>query len=209
MTKEELQAFEEDIADIYKTGSIRGPIHLRDNTEDFLIELYKDINKEDYVFTTWANHIEAILKLGETEPVKERILSGDSMAMNFRSHNFFTSAIVSGVSPIAVGVAYALKLQNKSNKVYCIIGDMAFLTGGTNECIRYSINFDLPLHWVILDNDKSVCTPTRESWGGEDLDELIEFFQNRISRRCNNTKLTHYKYTSKFEHSGVGAFVAF
>ena len=44
MKKEELIIFEKDIADLYKQGLIRGPIHLRDGNEDILIEIFKNKN---------------------------------------------------------------------------------------------------------------------------------------------------------------------
>ena len=45
MTKEELIAFEQEIADIYCAGKIKAPIHLSDGNEDQLIEILLHIVK--------------------------------------------------------------------------------------------------------------------------------------------------------------------
>src|SRR5688500_8752557 len=84
--------FENEIAEIYKTGVIRGPIHLRGGNEKQLIQIFKHIKKDDIVLATWANHLEALLHGVPRDKVKKRILEGHSMAMNFVEHNFYTSA---------------------------------------------------------------------------------------------------------------------
>ena len=91
MNKQELIDFENEIAELYKVGKIRGPIHLRDGNEDILIKFFQKIKKDDYVFATWANHLEALLKGIPKEKVKEIILEGESMSMNLPEYNFYNS----------------------------------------------------------------------------------------------------------------------
>lgn len=207
MNKKQLVDFENDIAEIYKTGAIKGPIHLRDGNEEVLLDIFNYIFDKDYVFSTWANHLHALLKGVPPEKVKARILEGESMAMNFPEHNFYTSAIVSGICPIATGVAGALKAQRKKNRVFAFIGDMTFLTGIANECIRYSINHDLPITWIVEDNNKSVDTPTNEAWGDYAYVEYIHL--KELSKACSKCQITYYKFKSTFPHSGIGQFVSF
>ena len=37
-------------------------------------------------------------------------------------------------------------------------------TGIAHECIKYSRNKKLPIHFIVEDNGKSVCTDTRKTW---------------------------------------------
>ena len=53
--------FENEIKQIYEKGSIRGPIHLMNNSEDYLIKIFSYINKSDMVFSYWRNHLHALL----------------------------------------------------------------------------------------------------------------------------------------------------
>ena len=52
VTKEEIIAFEKEIADVFATGVIRAPVHLRAGREDDLIKIFKDhnIGDDDYIF---------------------------------------------------------------------------------------------------------------------------------------------------------------
>jgi TPP-dependent pyruvate/acetoin dehydrogenase alpha subunit len=127
-----------------------------------------------------------------------------SISLQYPEHNFYTSAIVGGICPIATGVAYGIKLQKKSNRVYVFIGDMTALTGIATETIRYSINFNLPITWIIEDNGLSVETNTEETWGNSVKSELSSFFTGQA-----NAKVLYYKYHKTYPHAGVGRFVNF
>ena len=52
VTKDEILAFEKEIADVFATGVIRAPVHLRAGREDQLISIFKEhhISDDDYVF---------------------------------------------------------------------------------------------------------------------------------------------------------------
>jgi TPP-dependent pyruvate/acetoin dehydrogenase alpha subunit len=110
LESKELIEFEKEIADIYEAGKIKAPVHLRDGNEDKLVEIFKNLNvsREDYVFSTWASHLHALLKGVPKEQVKKDILEGRSITLHYADHNFYSSAIVGGISPIATGTALAL-----------------------------------------------------------------------------------------------------
>ena len=208
-SKQELIDFENSIAEIYKSGVIRGAIHLRDGNEDVLIDIFKNVKSEVYVFATWANHLEALLKGIPPESVRARIMAGDSMAMNFPDYNFYTSAIVGGICPIAVGVAAGLQMKSSDQRVWCFIGDMALRTGIAHESIMYSIGHDLPISFVVADNGKSVCTPTQKVWGSVSTTSLVDYYTSLADYTDNGFAILYYEYESKFSHSGVGQFVSF
>tara|TARA_R110000824_G_scaffold242903_2_gene431553 strand:+ start:5193 stop:5822 length:630 start_codon:yes stop_codon:yes gene_type:complete len=209
MTPAELRAFEKDIEKVYETGSIHAPVHLRNNNEQDLCSIFKSykINRKDYVFSTWASHMHALLKGVPPEEVKKKILDGKSITLHFPKHNFYSSAIVGGICPIAVGTAWQLKGSDTKARVFCFLGDMSFLTGVASESIRYSINHDLPITWVIEDNGKSVGTPTEEAWGGE-TQEWYRIYK-ALGKFRKNFDITYYKYKMGYPHAGTGTFVEF
>jgi hypothetical protein len=77
---------------------------------------------------------------------------------------FICSSIVGGIPSIAAGIAFAIKLQNKNNHVWCWVGDMSAETGAFHEAYKYSLNHNLPITFIVEDNKKSVCTPTPDVW---------------------------------------------
>ena len=199
MKKKDLINFENDIAHAFNSGKIRAPIHLYSNNEDFLIKFFKKIKKNDWVFCSWRSHYQCLLKGVPAEILKNEILDGKSISLCFPEYKIYSSAIVGGSIPIAVGIALSIKRNKQKEKVYCFMGDMTSETGIAHECIKYSKNHKLPIHFIIEDNKKSVCTDTRKAWSTKKLS-----YQNRSDKY-----VTYYKYKLKYPHAGVGKRVQF
>lgn len=196
ITKKELIDFELEIKKIYEAGKIRAPIHLSGNNEDQLIKIFKNIKRNDWVFSTWRNHYHALLKGIPKDWLKKEIIAGRSMGINNIKHRFYSSAIVAGIIPIALGVAKSLKIKKKSssNKVWVFIGDMTFETGIFHECYKYAKNHKLPIKFVIEDNGLSTNTPTKKVW---------------IKKSKIPKDIIYYKYKRKFPHHGTGGWILF
>lgn len=199
-TKQELIDFEKEIAAIYESGAIRAPIHLRDGCEEQLIDIFKNIDPMDFVFSTWASHLHALLHGVPRELVKEHILAGRSITLCFPEFRFFTSAIVGDIAAPSVGVALALKRRGSKQRVWCFLGDMAVMTGAANEAIRYSRNWDLPVTFVVEDNQRSVGTPTADVWNQSAESYVAEL---------RSPNVLYYNYELSYPHSGTGVFVSF
>ena len=200
MNKKELILFEEEIADLFNKGKIRAPVHLYQGNEDKIIEFFKRINKNDWIFCSWRSHYQCLLKGVPKEEVKKEIIEGRSISLCFPKQKIYSSALVGGSVPIAVGTAMSLKLKKEKNTmVYCFMGEMTSETGIAHECIKYSINLDLPIHFIIEDNEKSVCTDTRSTWKLKKLS-----YEGR-----NDKFITFYSYKSKWPHAGAGKRIQF
>ena len=200
MNKKELILFEEEIADLFNKGKIRAPVHLYQGNEDKIIEFFKRINKNDWIFCSWRSHYQCLLKGVPKEEVKKEIIEGRSISLCFPKQKIYSSALVGGSVPIAVGTAMSLKLKKEKNTmVYCFMGEMTSETGIAHECIKYSINLDLPIHFIIEDNEKSVCTNTRSTWKLKKLS-----YEGR-----NDKFITFYSYKSKWPHAGAGKRIQF
>ncbi len=199
MNKTKLIKFEEDIAKLFNAGKIRAPIHLYHGNEEKIIKVFKKIKSKDWVFCSWRSHYQCLLKGVPEEDIKKEILSGRSISLCFPKYNIFSSAMVGGSLPIAVGTAISIKKKNKKNKVFCFMGEMTSETGIAHECIKYSRNHKLPIHFIIEDNKKSVCTDTRKVWK-----------QKKLSYQGYSDKyITYYHYNLKYPHAGAGKRVQF
>ncbi len=194
INKKDLINFELDIKKIYEAGKIKAPIHLSGNNEESLIRIFKKVKKNDWVFSTWRNHYHALLKGIPIDWLKKEIIAGRSMGINNIKYKFYSSAIVAGTIPIAIGVAKALKLKKKSQKVWVFIGDMTFETGMFHECYKYAKNHKLPLKFVVEDNNLSTNTPTNKVW---------------IKKSKIPKDIIYYKYKRKYPHHGSGGWVLF
>ena len=195
----ELISFENSIAELYNQGKIRSPVHLYNGNEDFLINIFKEITQQDWVFCSWRSHYQCLLKGVEPEILRSAIIQGRSIALCFPEKRIFSSAIVGGQIPIALGVALEIKRSGKLDHVYCFMGDMTSETGIAQSAFKYSLNFDLPITFIVEDNNLSVCTNTRKVWGSSKLQYEI----------TSNSKIIYYKYSNKYPHAGAGTRVQF
>jgi len=194
MNKKDLIDFEKRVQDFYESGKIKAPVHLSGNNEDQLIKIFKKIHKDDWVFSSWRNHYHALLHGFDPEKLFNLIVEGRSMGINSLEDRFYSSSIVGGSLPIALGVAQSIKLKKETSKVWCFIGDMTFETGTFHECYKYARNFDLPIEFVVEDNNMSTNTPTDLTW-------------NKKSKIPNDVHF--YEYERNFPHHGTGNWVLF
>ena len=71
-------------------------------------------------------------------------------------------------------------------------------TGTFNENHKYAVNHNLPITYIVENNQKSVCTPTLDVWN---LDTL--------TYSKSTDKVIYYEYESKYPHAGAGKRIQF
>jgi len=186
--------FEKKIINHWESAKIKGPVHLSSGNEGALIEIFKRIAQTDYVFSTWRSHYHALLKGLNQEWLENEILQGKSITICNIEEKFYSSAIVGSTLSIALGVAKSLQIDNSTDKVWCFIGDMAFETGIFYEVHKYARNFNLPLYFVVEDNNLSTYTPTDYTWN---------------KKRDIPNDVIYYTYKSIYPHYGTGKWIVF
>jgi pyruvate dehydrogenase E1 component alpha subunit len=197
-TKESLIQFEDSVCEAFMNKEVKAPVHLYSNNEEKMLEIFQNIKEEDWIFCSWRSHYQCLLKGVPSDVLLDEIKAGKSISLNFKDYKVFSSAIVTGNIPVATGVALANKLQNKEGHVYCFVGDMTSETGCFAENYKYAINYDLPIAFVIENNNKSVCTDTLKTWK-----------QDELTYKNGMDKIIYYEYENKYPHAGTGVRIQF
>ncbi len=197
-TPQELKNFETKIAKNYNDALIKGPIHLSHGNEKQLIKIFKYIDKNDWVFSSWRNHYHALLHGVNPNLIKKFIFEGKSMSVSSKNPNFFSSSIVTGILPIALGVAKSNTLKKNKRAVWCFVGDMTAETGIFNEVYKYSKNFKLKMNFIVEDNNLSTNTPTHKAWNKS------KYFDHK-----KYPDVIYYRYKNIYPHHGTGKWVLF
>lgn len=219
-TPERLIAFESKVAAAFERKEIRGPIHLcSDGQAEPLLEVFKMIRPEDWVFATWRNHWHALLKGVPEDELFAAICAGRSMYFCSARHRVLCSAIVGGILPIALGVAMGIKRAKEEcpecqgtgevegnplvsptvpcpadhPRVWVFIGDMARRTGLFHEFAQYATGHGLNIRVIEEDNGYSTNANTEELWGGP-------MYQYETIR---------YGYVRNRPHTGIGRNITF
>lgn len=198
MTADELRAFEAEVAAAFNAGHIRAPVHLSGGNEEELIAFFEnaEIGDDDWVLTTWRSHYHCLLKGVQPGILMADILVGRSITLCYPDRKILSSAIVGGILPIGLGIAWSIKNGGGPGRVFCFIGDMAGRTGTCDEVLRYAAGHHLPLEIVIEDNRLSVATPSEAVWSE---DESLDLHMVRSS----------YEYKLGWPHAGAGKRVNF
>lgn len=190
-TRESLIAFEDRIKAHWESGELPCLLHICGGNEDQLLDLAKDWNPGDWIFSTHRNHYHALLAGVPEADVEARILAGRSMFMFSRAHHFFSSAILASTTCIAAGVAYEIKQRGGTEKVVCFVGDGAEEEGHFFEAVHFATGHDLPITFIIEDNDRQVDT---NKAARSRLAVLLDAFP------C----VRRYHYTPTYPHAGSG-----
>lgn len=122
VTKEDLYNFENWTVNTFNDGQLKSPVHLSGSIdgklEDWLIGFFNQVKSQDWVITTYRSHYHALLKGVPEGRLKKWILDNKSIHFMDNEYKMFSSAIVGGTLPVALGVALGIKLnsQQKKNK---------------------------------------------------------------------------------------------
>ena len=73
LSKNDLVNFEKKVAKHFNLAKIKAPVHLYSNNEEQIIEVFKDINKDDWVFCSWRSHYQCLLKGVPEDELFEKI----------------------------------------------------------------------------------------------------------------------------------------
>ena len=153
-TVEELKEFESWCIKTYHEGKIRSPIHLSGSKDDVqekaLIEIFKEIKPNDWVFSTYRSHYHALLKGIPEDWLKNWILENKSIHVMNKEYKFITSAIVGGCLPIAVGVAMGIKMKQTNKKLGIAKKDLK-----AGDKITINLNQDDSLYSEEINNFES------------------------------------------------------
>lgn len=191
-TKQSLIAFEDGIKAAWEAGDLPFLLHLCGGNEDQLLDIFAEIQEGDWIFVSHRNHYHSLLAGIPAKRVFDNIAQGGSMFSYSRERRVFSSAILAGNCGIAVGVAMALKEAGSKNRVWCFLGDGAEENGHFYEAVLYTTGHNLPVEFIIEDNNMQVDTPKEVRRGMSS--GLLD------SWPC----VRRYRYKSTYPHAGSG-----
>lgn len=177
-----MRVFEEKSSALYIQQKFGGFCHLYIGQEAILAGMVSAMNKEDNVITAYRDHAHP-LALG-TDPKKVMAelygkktgLSkgkGGSMHMFDSSRRLFGGhGIVGAQIPLGAGIAFAEKYKGTKNVTYCFMGDGAVRQGALHETFNMAMTWNLPVVFVIENNQYAMGTSVKRTSNVHDLYKL-------------------------------------
>jgi pyruvate dehydrogenase E1 component alpha subunit len=167
---------DEKVVELYKKGLIQGIAHPGLGQEAVAAGVIANLSQEDLIVSNHRGHGHSLAKgVSERAMFSElfgketgmcRGLGGSMHSSEMECGVVFSTAIVGGGIPLAVGVALALKMDKKPNCVVCFFGDGACNTGAFHEALNMAAVWKLPVVFVCENNQYAVSTPITKSTAG-------------------------------------------
>jgi pyruvate dehydrogenase E1 component alpha subunit len=176
-----IRLFEQRAIEQYRLGNIRGYLHPYLGQEAIAVGAIAAINPDDYIVSTHRGHGHAIAKGHEPRLMMAELFGketgychgrGGSMHVASRSvRNLGANGVVAGGLGIAAGAALAIKQRGGQELVIAFCSDGSSANGMWHESLNLAAIWDLPIIFVLENNQYAVSTPIRDSARVEHLSE--------------------------------------
>jgi acetoin:2,6-dichlorophenolindophenol oxidoreductase subunit alpha len=168
------RAFEErSIVELRK--GMPGFLHSAIGQEAIPCAIAPFLQKEDYILTTHRGHCDIIARGARFDKIMAELYAKESGYCRGLSGSMHIAAlelnilgavgIVGSGIPVASGVALACKMKNLDRVTVCFFGDGASCTGSFHEGLGFAAAFDLPVLFVLQNNQYEESTHWTY-WGG-------------------------------------------
>ena len=189
-----IRRVEEALADRYSEQEMRCPMHLCIGQEAIAVGVCEALDKSDRVFSNHRAHGHYLAKGGDLNRMVAEIYGratgccggrGGSMHLIDLNVGFMGSTpIVGGTVPLAVGSAWAARLQEKDYLTAVFFGDGCFEEGVMHESLNFAALQQLPVIFVCENNNFSVYTRLHDRQPARPIHQLAA--AHGVTAFCGN-----------------------
>ncbi len=174
-----IRRFEEKAGQLYGMGLIGGFCHLYIGQEAVVIGLQAASKEGDCVITTYRDHGHMLACGMDPKGIMAELTGridgvskgkGGSMHMfSVEKHFYGGHGIVGASVPLGAGIAFAHKYRGNDNISFCYYGDGAANQGQVYETYNMAALWQLPIIFVIENNEYAMGTSVKRHHGSLDL----------------------------------------
>jgi len=182
----QIRAAEEGIIAHYHTDQMKTPMHMSMGQEASAVGVISALKGQGDIFSTYRSHATFLSQTEDLEKFfaemygKETGTAGGRsgsmhLALPEKGHQI-SSAIVASCLPIAVGAAYANKIQKNQQVSTVFFGDGAIDEGVFWESMNAACLYKVPMLFVCEDNELAVHTHKSQRHGYRSIDDIVKIF---------------------------------
>jgi pyruvate dehydrogenase E1 component alpha subunit len=174
-----IRRFEEKAAEMYALGKIGGFLHLYIGQEAVAVGAMSTLRPEDYAIAGYREHGHILAKGGDPRRIMAELFGrrdgvskgkGGSMHMFDRAINFLGGhAIVGGYLPIATGVGFAIRYEDRARVILCFFGDGSVPQGEFHESMNLAALWKLPVVFICENNRYAMGTAIQRALAQTDI----------------------------------------
>ena len=174
-----LRRFEEKAGQLYGMGMIGGFCHLYIGQEAVALGIEFAAEKKDAIITSYRDHGLILARGSNPEAVMAELMGkatgcskgkGGSMHIFDLEKGFFGGhGIVGAQVPLGTGIGFSFKYRKEPNVSITLFGDGAVNQGQVYESFNMARLWNLPILYIIENNQYSMGTPISRGCGTIDL----------------------------------------
>ncbi len=202
-----IRIFESECIKLYRQGFIRGYFHPYLGEEAIAVGVCAALKPDDYIVSTHRGHGHCIAKGAKLKKMVAEVFGketgycrgrGGSMHISDLSvGNLGANGIVGAGIPIGVGAGLGISIRSTSQVVVIFFSDGASNNGVFAESLNLAAIWNLPVIFVLENNQYAVSTPIEESTRVTDLFERGKAYGVVSSKIDGNDVLQVYERTKK------------
>ncbi|HOX04209.1 MAG TPA: thiamine pyrophosphate-dependent dehydrogenase E1 component subunit alpha [Candidatus Paceibacterota bacterium] len=215
-----IRAFETRCIQLYRQGLIRGYLHPYLGQEAIAVGVCAALGPQDYLTSTHRGHGHCIARGADLRRMTAEITGkqagycqgrGGSMHIADMSQgNLGANGIVGGGTAIGVGAALSARMQGKDSVCAVFTSDGGVMNGTFGESLNLAAAWDLPVLFVIENNQYAVSLPVREATREPELYKRAAGYGVEGRRINGNHVLEVYETAAEYVRrcrAGEGPFV--
>src|SRR5262245_15166598 len=182
-----IRRFEEKAAEMYALGKIGGFLHLYIGQEAVAVGAISTLRPDDYTIAGYREHGHALAKGADPRRLMAELFGrrdgvskgkGGSMHLFDRSVNFLGGhAIVGGYLPIATGVGFAIKYEERDRVILCFFGDGSVPQGEFHESLNLAALWKLPVVYICENNRYAMGTAIQRALAQTEIYRFAESYK--------------------------------
>lgn len=181
-----IRRFEERTLRVYQQGKIGGFLHLYIGQESVAVAVSSLMGDDDHVITAYRDHgigLAVGMSMNECMAELQGKFTGCSKGKGGSMHYFAPDknywgghGIVAGQTPLGLGLAYAMKYQDKVGCCVCMLGEGAVNQGVFHESLNLASLWRIPVVYLIENNGYSMGTSQERSSAKDILAQRAEAY---------------------------------
>jgi len=174
-----IREFELAAMDLFKRGQVKGTVHPYIGQEASGVGVCMALRREDLIAGTHRSHGHNLAKGADPAKMMAEILGketgyckgrGGSMHIAaFETGSLGALAVVGSGIPLAVGAALGFQMKGEERVAVPFTGEAGSNTGNWHESLNMASIWDLPVVFVLENNQYGVSTHIRDTAKVEDL----------------------------------------
>jgi acetoin:2,6-dichlorophenolindophenol oxidoreductase subunit alpha len=174
-----IREFETRVARQFREGQIPGFVHVSIGQEAVARGVCSVLREDDYITTTHRGHGHCIAKGADPNSMMAELFGrasgtcgGKGGSMHIADPRFGilgANGIVGAGMPIAVGAGLAARTRREDKVAVAFAGEGAVHSGSFHEALSLAVLWEVPVVFVIENNQFSEFTRSEEIWRGASL----------------------------------------